>query len=336
MYCSKCGNKIEEGAQFCNKCGNKVIENEGSNTSSFSEEYKSKLAKAKNSAEIFYNKEKHTLFDYNQVSALYGEVEQIGSHITETYTSELDFLIKANLLEDTKFFGVTQFESVFNNLLQLALLNAKTNKEKEEIKSKYNKEEIINKYKEKIERLKSNQPKDFFFYLKKFVKYGLIIVAVFFIIGIGYEIFFNNSKENSNSNLATTQKIEYGCTKYENSKYGADVVRAYYNKYGSFSGVGKITSITNSEFLEKDNYGRYAFKVTFNYNPTNGNGTTMLDRESTKTVIAIYLLNLDNPDGLYVGVQNVKTTSTDWERIKQYDDLCGGAWNTPITLNFTD
>ena len=24
MYCSKCGNKIEEGAEFCNKCGNKI------------------------------------------------------------------------------------------------------------------------------------------------------------------------------------------------------------------------------------------------------------------------------------------------------------------------
>ena len=24
MYCSKCGNKIEEGTQFCNKCGNKI------------------------------------------------------------------------------------------------------------------------------------------------------------------------------------------------------------------------------------------------------------------------------------------------------------------------
>lgn len=27
MYCSKCGNKIEEGTQFCSKCGNSVSNN---------------------------------------------------------------------------------------------------------------------------------------------------------------------------------------------------------------------------------------------------------------------------------------------------------------------
>lgn len=27
MYCSKCGNKLEEGTQFCNKCGNLVTNN---------------------------------------------------------------------------------------------------------------------------------------------------------------------------------------------------------------------------------------------------------------------------------------------------------------------
>ena len=181
-----------------------------------------------------------------------------------------------------------------------------------------------------------SQPKDFYFYLKKFLKYGLIFIIIVCILGVGYDTFFKDTKTNQNSASTTPQKIEYGSTKYENSKYGANVVKAYYNKYGSFSGVGKITSITNSEFLEKDNYGRYAFKVTFKYNPTNGNGTTMLDRESTKTVIAIYLLNLDNPDGLYVGTQNVKTTMLNWDTLKEYDDLCGGAWNTPITLNFTD
>lgn len=26
MFCSKCGNQIQDGAQFCPKCGNKVVE----------------------------------------------------------------------------------------------------------------------------------------------------------------------------------------------------------------------------------------------------------------------------------------------------------------------
>ena len=62
----------------------------------------------------------------------------------------------------------------------------------------------------------------------------------------------------------------------------------------------------------------------------------MLDRDSTKTVIAIYLLNLENPNELYVGVHNIITTSLDWNYIKTWSDVCGGAWNTPITLKFTD
>lgn len=147
-----------------------------------------------------------------------------------------------------------------------------------------------------------------------------------------------SGKVKKNSIISVKTRPKYGSSRYEASIYGENVVKAYYSKYGglTFDGVGKIISITKSEFLEKDNYGRYAFKVSFKYNPINGQGSIMTDRENTKTVIAIYLLNLDNPSGLYVGVQNVITTTSNWEQAKTFNDLCAGDWDTPITMNFID
>lgn len=345
MYCTECGNEIKNDEKFCRNCGKKIEDSSVNNVEinndyhqQFSDEYMSKLAQANNAAQMFLSKEKPTWIDYNQVSAMYGQVEQIGAHINKTYINELDFFIKANLLDYGIYFDtVEKFEKIYDNLMQHALLNTKDENEKEKIKQQYNKEVIIEEFKKKLDvKLQARKKRN-----KKILLWIIGIIAILFLFSM-FNIFITNitKKNSTNSNITnnvTTNKIEYGSSKYEDSSYGEKVVRAYFSKYGGYvNGVGKITSIVKSEFLEKDNYGRYAFRVTFKYNPINGQGATMLDRESTKTVIAIYLLNLDDPNGLYVGVQNVITTNSNWQDVKKYQDLCGGAWNTPVTLNFTN
>ena len=158
MKCSKCGNELNEGDMFCNKCGNKIEENnkieEKDNTNITeqvtSEEYKSKLKQANDAAEMFFSEQIHNRFMYNEVCFKYGEVEQIGAHIPSTYIDELDFFVKANLLDDGLFFNTVQkFEESFDTLIKLALSNLKTDKEKAELNKKYNKEQIISEYQKK-------------------------------------------------------------------------------------------------------------------------------------------------------------------------------------------
>lgn len=347
MFCNKCGNELNEEDLFCPKCGNKV-ENQSKETKSFeqqgSEEYKSKLKLANDAADVFLKDGQHNIFRYNQICAMYGELEQIGSHIPSTYIDELDFFVKANLLDNGVYFNtVESFEKTFDEILRLALSNINTDEEKNALKLKYIKPKILSEYEEKLQNKKKKRKQEMRPFTSMFL--GLLIIAgVFFVVAIVHSFIVNkkmeNESKNSSYNYSSTNKVQYGDTKYESSIYGEKVVKAYYSKYGITSDIGKITSITESQFLEKDNYGRYAFKVTFKYNPENKAGDTMLDRESTKTVIAIYFLNLDDPDGLYIGVQNVRELYyTTWikvlEDIKNGRTDCGGKWNSPLTIKFT-
>lgn len=279
MKCSNCGNELNEGDMFCNKCGNKVEENyeiagkENSNNiteQETSEQYKSKLAQANNAGVLFLKQEKHNLLGYNQVCALYGEVERIGSHIPETFIDELDFFVKANLLDDGIFFNtVERFEKVFDNLVGLAINNLKTEKEIEDLKEKYNKDKIISEFQKKLEEKKEKQkqaskPVKIFFEILIGATIVLMIVSV-----IQYYTNRGTSTSTNNNVMSEKNEVKYGSSKYEDSIYGEKVVKAYYNNYGGVIGVGEIKSITESKFLEKDNYGRYAFKVTFKYYPKN-------------------------------------------------------------------
>ena len=220
---------------------------------------------------MFLNEQNHNIFMYNQVCAKYGEVEQIGAHIPSTYIDELDFFVKANLLDDSIFFNtIERFEKVFDNLIRLALSNLKTDKEKEELKKKYDKEQIINEFQNKLNNKKEQQKK-----ANKPVKifFEILVGATIFLMLVSVIQYYTNRKDSSNENGNTTSseknEVQYGSSKYENSIYGEKVVKAYYNNYGGVLGVGEIKSITESQFLEKDNYGRYAFKVSFKYYPKN-------------------------------------------------------------------
>ena len=182
----------------------------------------------------------------------------------------------------------------------------------------------------------NNSISTFYTIAKNFFKYGVILVIILFAIA------FIRENLNSQTSNTTISKLEnqtpeqlYNSTRYEDSIYGEKVVRGYYNQYGSFDGIGKITSITKSTFLEKDGQGRFAFEVSFKYNPTNGNGDTMLDRESSMSVYAIYIVNPDDPYGTYTGISSVhyKRFGT-WEEIKQDEDLCYGAWGSPLTVKY--
>lgn len=192
MKCNKCGNELNEGDLFCNKCGNKVgedniievnTEEKQNNTTeqATSEEYKSKLKQANDAAEMFLNEQNHNIFMYNQVCAKYGEVEQIGAHIPSTYIDELDFFVKANLLDDSIFFNtIERFEKVFDNLIRLALSNLKTDKEKEELNKKYNRDKIVSEYQKKLEDKKDKKQKN----NRKWLIFVIIIAFIFFGIKI--------------------------------------------------------------------------------------------------------------------------------------------------------
>lgn len=273
MKCSNCGNELNEGDMFCNKCGNKVAEAETTGKGikqETSEEYKSKLAQANNAGTLFLKQEKHNLLGYNQVCALYGEVERIGAHIPKTFIDELDFFVKANLLDDGIFFNtVEKFEKVFDNLMQFALANIKNEQEKEELKKKYNKEQIINEFQNKLNNKKEQQKK-----ASKPIKifFEILIGATIILMIVSVIQYYTNREASTSTNnnvMSEKNEVKYGSSKYEDSIYGEKVVKAYYNNYGGVIGVGEIKSITESKFLEKDNYGRYAFKVTFKYYPKN-------------------------------------------------------------------
>ena len=337
MICKNCGSEVPENQKFCGNCGAKV-EVSNSNGGEFTDNaYNVKLAKANNAVELFLSKEVHSLIEYQQISNLFGEVENVGAQNSQTYVSELEFYIKANMLNDLIVANNAElFEKTYDNIIKLALLNAKSEDEKEKIKTKFNKEKILSEFKTKLnvkleERKKRNKP----------FKIAVISVVAIIVVMIGISVFLD-SRSSTSSNNTTTSGISntpqtpeqlYNSTKYQNTKYGEQVVSGYCSQYGSFSGIGKITSFTSSEFLEKDGQGRFAFEVSFRYNPTNRNGDTMLDRESSKKVYAIYIVNPDDPDGVYVGASNVKFYGT-WDKIKAEDDVCFGDWGAPITAKF--
>ncbi len=59
--------------------------------------------------------------------------------------------------------------------------------------------------------------------------------------------------------------------------------------YSTYS-IGKITSVNcENEENETDEKGRYLLRCTYTYNPKNRAGSTMLDREETSNVFAIYM-----------------------------------------------
>lgn len=188
----------------------------------------------------------------------------------------------------------------------------------------------------KTTNTQSSNTDKFYIRIKKFFKYAGILAIILFAIAFIGE---NRNSKTSNTDVSElenqTPEQLYNSTEYENSVYGEKVVKGYCNQYGSFNGIGKITSITKSTFLEKDGQGRFAFEVSFKYNPTNGNGDTMLDRESSMSVYAIYIVNPDDPYGTYTGISSVhyKRFGT-WEKIKKDEDLCYGAWGNPLTVKY--
>ena len=339
MKCKNCGSENLDNQKFCGNCGAK-IENINMNNEEITDNlYKARLAQANNAVELFLSKKTHSLIEYQQISNLFGEVEKIGAQNSQTFISELEFYIKANMLDDIiPANNVQLFENTFDNIMKLALLNAKSEDEKEKIKSKFNKEKIINEFKQKLnvkleERKKRNKP--FKIAVISVLALIAILTGIAIILDSRSNISSTNTSSSTSSSTPRTPEQLYNSTKYENPEYGEKVVAGYCSQYGRFNGIGKITGFTNSEFLEKDGQGRFAFEVTFRYNPVNGNGDTMLDRESSKRVYAIYIVNPDDPDGVYVGSSNVKQFGT-WDEIKEYEDVCYGAWGSPVTAKFNN
>lgn len=335
MYCNKCGNELKEDMIYCNKCGNKVVnivENQDNSVNN-SNEIKAKGNRDVNvqgqnennsmiTLNILYNRETMLSPKSWQILVDGKNFEINDNKITTIQIEKKDEHIIEWVKDEPTNFKFTNNEKEMNIHLEFHAVDG----------VHFN---LINSYEDMKKYIKADNVKNK--PLNKLVITILIIVGIVAIITMLNKIINKNTKEDTIDKTTYNKEVQYGDSKYENSIYGEKVVRGYYNRFASIdSYVGKIISIKDSEFLEKDNYGRYAFKVTFTYNPKNGSGTTMLDRESTKTVIAIYTLNLKDPDGVYVGLSNVIVTTTDWNTAKKYKDLCGGAWDTPLTLNFGD
>lgn len=238
MFCNKCGNELNEEDLFCPKCGNKV-EFQSEETKSFeqqgSEEYKSKIKLANDAADLFLKEGQHNIFRYNQICAMYGELEQIGSHIPSTYIDELDFFVKANLLDNGVYFNtVESFEKTFDEILRLALSNIKTDEEKNTLKLKYIKPKILSEYEEKLQNKKNKQKKE----MKPFTIIFLAIIIIPIFVSIMYYI-----KESKTSNIISDNNSTVENTIQINTSINEEIKENIKKMYSKVSGYGSSNII---------------------------------------------------------------------------------------------
>lgn len=114
--------------------------------------------------------------------------------------------------------------------------------------------------------------------MKKFLMLITIGVIVFSVTGCLSEEELEQKKEEENVTSAK-EEIEYLIEEKGSSLF----------LYSDYS-IGKITSVNcENEENETDGKGRYLMRCEYTYNPKNRAGSTMLDREETSDVYAIYM-----------------------------------------------
>lgn len=126
----------------------------------------------------------------------------------------------------------------------------------------------------------------------------LVILAIIYgVYNIGSG-FFNKSDSNNNTNEKGKETPE-DKERDARTQIQALIRNApdkYIYLYSTYS-IGKITSADcSSSENEYDNNGRYLMRCSYKYNPKNGAGSTMLDREHKGDVYALYM---DNGDGTF-------------------------------------
>lgn len=125
----------------------------------------------------------------------------------------------------------------------------------------------------------------------------VILAIVYGVYSVGKGIFSDNDK-NNNTNEKGKETPE---DKERNARSQIEyLIRSSTSKgiylYNMYS-IGKITSANcSSSENEYDNNGRYLMRCSYTYNPKNGAGSTMLDREDKGDVYALFM---DNGDGTF-------------------------------------
>lgn len=127
----------------------------------------------------------------------------------------------------------------------------------------------------------------------------LVILAIIYgVYSVGKGIFSGNDTKDNNTNDKGKETPE---VKERNARSEIEyLIRNSTSKgiylYNMYS-IGKITSVNcSSSENEYDNNGRYLMRCSYTYNPKNGAGSTMLDREDKGDVYALYM---DNGDGTF-------------------------------------
>jgi len=119
-----------------------------------------------------------------------------------------------------------------------------------------------------------------------------IVLFVMYLFGIG--IFSSSDSSDGSSNDKDVNPETNARYQIQNLIRNAPSNYIYLYSYYT---IGKITSVScNSSENETDGNGRYFMKCSYTYNPKNGNGSTMLDREHNGGVYALYM---DNGDGTF-------------------------------------
>lgn len=336
MICKKCGSDIPENQKFCGNCGESVtIENSVTNTQENYNEYEAKLAQANNAAELFLSSEKPTSYDYQIVTSLYGEVEKVGANRSKTYVCELQFYIKANLLSTAIFVTkIEQFEKVYDNLMKLALLNCKSEKEKEEIKEQFNKEEIIQKVNANISKNKIlNTPK------KKYAFYGFLLFIILIII-TSIIVSSKNKSDNLKSNDKDISITPSNTTSTPSKSNVSDSVVIDCAK----SAVSKTLKSSSTarwgtaRIIDRDSYGKYLVYVPLEAtNSFGGYGKVSM-------LAIVYDVTSDGhyKTNTYYGTQDITGSekfvdTMDWSYIKEHNnwdvDPINGKFINNYTLN---
>lgn len=186
MKCPSCGANVDldenQYTGFCKYCGTKVIVEE-SNVQKIkienpvkidgeievaNNELKSKLAQAKNMANLFLRNNKVNYLEYIKVYNLYLEAEKIGAYESKVYLDMVNFFLEGNShlincaienLKRNKSFGQIMFRKIkdymqeYDICMESAITNAKNSSEKETLQKKYeeNREKIMEKYSEQLD-----------------------------------------------------------------------------------------------------------------------------------------------------------------------------------------
>ena len=117
----------------------------------------------------------------------------------------------------------------------------------------------------------------------------IVIVVICGYVFLNFDSLFGSSNNNDDSSDSQVTGEQEAVQQIETLIRSAGTRYLYlYNTYT----IGKVTS-ANCTYQDYDNNGRYFLSCNYTYNPQNGAGSTMLDREHSGNVNAMFINNGD-------------------------------------------